>query len=355
MSRAERQSAPCGQVAQRVGVQEVQRGQLAGRGAARDLRRGPALERRVGEPRARVGQHADLGQAAAVRARRDAQQPGALARACELEAARDVEQRAGGVVGAGAGEQALAVEDHDVLARVGEQVGERVDGAGLGARRLGEAADLVPARLARRRRRARRRGRRAAPRRRPGRSGCAAWRSRPATTAGSSRRRASPRGGARPCGCAGRRSACRRPARSRGRARRGRTRGRGPSPGRPGRRARAAAPATARRPRASRCRATRGPRGRCAGGGSPPRSSSRRRRPRRRGRWRACSPDAASLSARSHETGRSSPPSRTIGAGDALVDVDGLVGEAALVAQPAVVHARRCRGRARAGRARRGP
>ena len=39
---------------------------------------------------------------------------------------------------------------------------------------------------------------------------------------------------------------------------------------------------------------------------------------------------------------------------DALVDVDGLVGEAALVAQPAVVDARRCRARARAGRARRG-
>ena len=40
---------------------------------------------------------------------------------------------------------------------------------------------------------------------------------------------------------------------------------------------------------------------------------------------------------------------------DALVDVDGLVGEATLVAQPAVVDARRCRGRGRAGRARRGP
>ena len=36
-------------------------------------------------------------------------------------------------------------------------------------------------------------------------------------------------------------------------------------------------------------------------------------------------------------TGRSTPPSRTIGCGDALVDVGGLVGEAALVAQPAVV------------------
>ena len=36
-------------------------------------------------------------------------------------------------------------------------------------------------------------------------------------------------------------------------------------------------------------------------------------------------------------TGRSSPPSRSSGCGDALVDVDRLVGEAALVAEPAVV------------------
>ena len=54
-------------------------------------------------------------------------------------------------------------------------------------------------------------------------------------------------------------------------------------------------------------------------------------------------------------TGRSSPPSRTQRLGQPLLGVDRLVGEAALVAQPAVVDARRGGGRARAGRARRGP
>ena len=49
------------------------------------------------------------------------------------------------------------------------------------------------------------------------------------------------------------------------------------------------------------------------------------------------SAEAASSSARSQETSRSSPPSRIIGARHALVDVDRLVGEAAAVAQPAVV------------------
>ena len=178
-------------------------------------------------PGRRGRQRADLGEAAAVRAGRDAQQAGALARAGELEPARDVEQRAGGVVGARAGEQPLAVEDHDVLAGVGEQVGERVDGAGLGAGRLGEAADLVAARLAGgddAERGVERAEQRLAGAR--GEAGAAAWRSRRATTGGSRRPRASRRGGARPCGCAGRGSGRRRPARSRGRRRRGRTRGR---------------------------------------------------------------------------------------------------------------------------------
>ena len=113
--------------------------------------------------------------------------------------------------------------------------------------------------------------------------------------------------------------------------------------------------ATARRRRASRCRGESSASrmqalqeeallvGRLAAGDRADAAAGalqRRRRPR--------------SSARSQETGRSSPPSRIIGARDALVDVDRLVGEAALVAQPAVVDLGVVARRARAGRARRG-
>ena len=69
----------------------------------------------------------------------------------------------------------------------------------------------------------------------------------------------------------------------------------------------------------------------------PPRWSLRRRRARRSRRPRAASAAAASPSARSQETGAQLAAVADQRRGDALVDVDGLVGEAALVAQPAVV------------------
>ncbi len=127
------------------------------------------------------------------------------------------------------------------------------------------------------------------------------------------RARASSRGGARPCAGAGRGSGRRRSGRSRGPARRGRTLGRGPSLAASARRAHGAARATACRRRAS------------PGAGSPaPRASERLSTspsslvapPPASAPWRQPARDrcvAASSSARSQETGRSSPPSRISG------------------------------------------
>ena len=177
-----------------------------------------------------------------------AQQARALAPAEQAQALGEVEQRAGRLRGARPGDQALAVEDR---------------------RRPRRPAARAPACAARRTRRPRpARGARP-PRAGPGRAPPRAPARKASPPPGAKRTLVAAlgssddgrlvatasltRGGARPCGCAGRRSACRRPARSRGRGRCGRTRGRGPWPGRRARPARGAARAAAcRRARESR-------------------------------------------------------------------------------------------------------
>ena len=79
------------------------------------------------------------------------------------------------------------------------------------------------------------------------------------------------------------------------------------------------------------------PRATGARAGGPPRWWPRRRRSRRVARPRAREPAAASASARSQGTARSSPPSRSSGSVMRSSTWKRLVGEAAPVAQPAVV------------------
>ena len=131
--------------AQRVGVQQVERVQVAVGEAAGDLGRAAA---RLGQRRvagAVTGGEAGLAQAAPVRARRDLEQARAGARG-EPEPRREVQQRARRDVAAGAGQQALAVDDHDVLTGGGQCLDERADGVGAragGARGAAEVADVV--------------------------------------------------------------------------------------------------------------------------------------------------------------------------------------------------------------------
>ena len=250
----------------------------------------------------------------------------------EAEARGDVEQRPGRGGAARAGEQPLAVQDHDVGAR------RRTGTPPARARPWRSIPPPWPRRRGcRRRRRARRRARPAAPRRRRARSAGRPRRSGRARRAGRWPRRAARRAAARPCAAAGRGSARRRPGRSRARARRGRTRGRARRPAAPGRRGRARAPRRARARRRPPGGSSRAARGTAAGGGRPPRSSCRRRparppwRPPCRARRRRASSAFSQLArmscaALAHER-----------LDDPLVDVRRLVGEAALVAQPAVV------------------
>ena len=110
-----------GQVDERVGVQQVQRGQLA---VARRPRRCAAASRpaaRRREPGAGVRQHADLAQPAAVGVDGNSQQAGAVAAARGRGARRRSAARAPPAAPRGAGGQALAPEDHDVLAGVAQQ------------------------------------------------------------------------------------------------------------------------------------------------------------------------------------------------------------------------------------------
>ena len=127
-----------GKVAQRVDAEQIDGGQLAGAERGRD--RGcvqTAVQRRVGEARAAVGKHARLAQPAAVRGVGDAEQPRPR-RAGEPERVGEREQPGGAAV-----EQALAVEDHDLRARVAQRLRERGEILGalvLAAQHGGERA-----------------------------------------------------------------------------------------------------------------------------------------------------------------------------------------------------------------------
>ena len=100
---------------ERVGLQQVERAELAGGERLGDRARAQAVV--IGRTQARCGvrQHAGLAQPATVRARRDFEQPGAVGLA-ERQRLGQLEQRtrAGGAVGA-CGE-ALAPDDHELLA-----------------------------------------------------------------------------------------------------------------------------------------------------------------------------------------------------------------------------------------------
>ncbi len=87
-----------------------------------------------------VGREAGLAQAAAVGGAGDLEQPGAVAPG-EAERRREVEQRARRLLAALARDEPLAVEDHDVLARVGEEAREVAHGRGVGARGGRRAAE----------------------------------------------------------------------------------------------------------------------------------------------------------------------------------------------------------------------
>ena len=175
---------------------------------------------------------------------------------------------------------------------------------------------------------------------RPARSAATASRSGRATTDAASRPRAARRGGARPCGCAGRGSGRRRPARV-------------PSTRTVWANSRSGTVACSAGAASARCSSS--------GNGLPamrestsalepgpraPAAASRKRllvRRRAAGQRadanRAPCPSAAAAadSARSHEAGRSCVAVAHERLHDPLLGVDRLVGEAALVAQPAVV------------------
>ena len=200
-----------GEVAQRVDAQQVQRAQLAG---GRGLGDGRGVAHPVGGrldldvAGARVGQHAGLAQAAAVGGGGDLEQAGAVAARVSPSRRRGSAARAPRAAPR-APRSGARPEDHDVLAGAAQQRRQRAHRlAPRRPRRARAAPTSQPPASARGQR-----GDEGLAR--PGREAHAErWRWRPATTGGSSRRRAARRGGARPCGCAGRGSARRRRARS---------------------------------------------------------------------------------------------------------------------------------------------
>jgi hypothetical protein len=114
--------------AQRVGVQEVERGEVAARERGGDPGRvQPGLgQRGVARPHARMD--AGLADAAAVGRRGRDQQPGA-GPAGDVEVGRDVEQRLRGA----RGQRALAGDEHHVLPGLAQQLGEVAHDGGLRA------------------------------------------------------------------------------------------------------------------------------------------------------------------------------------------------------------------------------
>ena len=108
--------APAGQVAQRVDVHEIERVERAGGGRGADAGGVEPGDADRLEPGRGVRQDADLAQAAAVRADRQLEHPGAVM-AGRDDAPRDVQQRARRMLAARAVRQPLAVDDDDVLAR----------------------------------------------------------------------------------------------------------------------------------------------------------------------------------------------------------------------------------------------
>ncbi len=120
-----------------VGVQQVEHAGVAVGERAREvgragLRVGVAGTVRRGE--------AGLADAATVGRRGDLQQPGARAVA-EPEPGGEVEQRLRGALAARAAQQPLAEQDHDVLAGAGQPVGQRADGRRVRAGRGRSAAE----------------------------------------------------------------------------------------------------------------------------------------------------------------------------------------------------------------------
>ena len=111
--------------AQRVGVQQVEHGEVGVGEPGGDLGGAPAGLGQRREAGAVAGGEAGLAQPAAVGRRGDLEQARAGA-AGEAEAGREVEQRARRGRAVGAGEQPLAVDDHDVLAGGGDAVDELV-------------------------------------------------------------------------------------------------------------------------------------------------------------------------------------------------------------------------------------
>ena len=131
---------PAGAVAlgrERVGVQQVQDAGVAVGERAHEVGRAGL---RVGVAGTVRGGEAGLADAAAVRRRRDLEQPGAGVVA-EPEPGGEVEQRLRGAVAARPGQQPLAVDDHDVLAGAAEPVGERAHRGRVRAGRGRRAAE----------------------------------------------------------------------------------------------------------------------------------------------------------------------------------------------------------------------
>ena len=130
-----------GQVAERVDVQQVERGQVAARGRGGHCC-GVAAGGRLGVAGAGARQHSCLREPTAVGPGGDAEQARAFPGGQQVETRRDVQQCAGRVVAAQAREQPLAVDDHDVRARDREQPCHVTDRFGVGARGLREAPDI---------------------------------------------------------------------------------------------------------------------------------------------------------------------------------------------------------------------
>ena len=312
----------------------------AGRATSGGRRRGPrrcpaaprlVLERRVA--RARASRRSRPRGCRGRWPRKGARAGPAPSWPAQAEPRGDVEQRGGGCCAARPGHQPLAVEDHDVRARAGQHRGELAHGGGVRPR-----PPWRRRRGCRRRPRARRRARRAAPRRRRARSAARPRRSGPARPGARSR--------PQPDAVAAhaladaqvedrrvvdgvavehehrvRELEVRHGGLQRGVGERAAPARRGSSP--PGRQASCAEPRPSRNSRCSRKASSLVV--------SPPASAAAR--------------PPAFFSARGGVLERLLPRRRHQAAalaherlGDAVVDVDGLVGEASLVAQPAVVH-----------------
>ena len=133
---------PVRQLPHGIGVQEVEHAEVAVGERGRQRGPGQRAARDVRVAGAVGGREARLADAAAVGGGGELEQAGAVV-AGQAQARGDVEQRPRRLGPARAGEQPLAVDDHDVGARAGEELGQLAHGARVRSGRRGRAAEVA--------------------------------------------------------------------------------------------------------------------------------------------------------------------------------------------------------------------